>query len=196
MTKRSTATILNTLEIIGGNPGRMMGPVLLSAIHDMNLATNAEILDVGTGNGIAAMAVALCGYHVTTGEPEGDNWGPWQENVENAGVASLVTFQPFDAAAMPFDDSWFDAIFASGSLHHMADAGAAIRELMRCIKPAGTICILEPTAAGVAMIQQDNADHPPVLDPRDLVDVEPFEWTLKTGEHFDTYYLRMPENER
>ncbi len=50
----------------------------------------------------------------------------------------------FDAAALPFQDGEFDALFAGEVIEHMADVPATLREWGRVLKPGGVAIITTP----------------------------------------------------
>jgi len=94
-------------------------------VQDLKLDKDAKILDVGTGEGRMAITLALHGYKVLTGELESDESEyakrNWLESAKKAEVDHLITYTPFNAEKMPFEDESFDAIFISGALHHIED---------------------------------------------------------------------------
>lgn len=52
-------------------------------------------------------------------------------------------------AELPFAAGTFDAILCVEALEHLPDTGAAIRELARVLKPAGTVVIIDKNAVGL-----------------------------------------------
>jgi ubiquinone/menaquinone biosynthesis C-methylase UbiE len=52
-----------------------------------------------------------------------------------------ATFLLSDATALPFDDGSFDLVTCVTAIHLMPDAGAALREWARVLRPAGRIVI-------------------------------------------------------
>lgn len=139
--------------------------------QELELDKNAKILDVGTGEGKMAITLALNGYKVLTGELESDESEyakkNWLESAKKAKVDHLITYTPFNAEKMPFEDEFFDAIFISGALHHINDRQAAFNESVRVLKNTGIICILEPKARSVDYIRANKfPDHPDAEDPR------------------------------
>lgn len=50
-----------------------------------------------------------------------------------------------DALALPFDDGEFDHVIASEVLEHITDDRTAINELVRVLKPGGTMAVTVPT---------------------------------------------------
>ena len=140
-------------------------------LQGLGLKKSAEILDVGTGEGRMAITLALNGYKVLTGELEGDEseyaGKNWLAAAKKAEVDHLITFKPFDAEKMPFEDESFDAIFISGTLHHIKDQQAAFNESARVLKSNGIICIFEPKPRSVAYIRANKfPNHPDGVDPR------------------------------
>ncbi len=105
-------------------------------------------------------------------------------------MEGAITYQPFDAADLPFDDGSFDAILMMGALHHMEDPPAAVRECIRALAPGGVLCILEPTTVLVQRARERFPDHPDPLDPTPLVEGLPVQ-TTRT-EMFDVYDIRAP----
>ena len=112
-------------------------------IQSLNLDQQTNILDVGTGKGRMAITLALNGYKVITGEPESDNSEyakqDWLIDAKKVKVDSFITYKPFDAEKMPFEDNYFDAIFILGALHHMNNPASAFKECIRITKKNGKI---------------------------------------------------------
>ncbi|WP_375202562.1 class I SAM-dependent methyltransferase [Hyphococcus sp.] len=146
------------------------------ALEAISLPKEASILDVGTGAGNFAIALALEGYDVLTGEPESDATHyarqNWQENAAAYGVQDKIRFQAFDASNMPFEKECFDAVFFFGVLHHVDEdkRAAVFSEALRVVKPNGAAVFFEPRHALLEKIWVDDPGHPLAADPSHYVD--------------------------
>jgi ubiquinone/menaquinone biosynthesis C-methylase UbiE len=163
-------------------------------IQDLKLDKDAKILDVGTGKGRMAITLALNNYKVLTGEPESDDSEyakqDWLEDAKKVFVDHLITFKPFNAEEMPFEDKIFDAIFVLGALHHVHDKASTFKECIRIIKPNGVICVFEPTLKGIKTIRKQFPTHPDAVDPRDYVRDFPLSVEIKKNFMFDAYIFK------
>ncbi|MEJ2252095.1 MAG: class I SAM-dependent methyltransferase [Candidatus Lokiarchaeota archaeon] len=143
---------------------------LQKIIEKLNLNLNSKILDIGTGGGRMAVILALNGYNVVTGEPEGHEWGEWQDLAKEADVLSSIRFRYFRAESLPFEENSFDAIFLFGSLHHMVERYEALQECVRVVKKSqGYIVVIEFTPEGIKSIKKRHNTHPDAVDPRDYL---------------------------
>ena len=145
------------------------------------LKKNAKLLDIGTGRGTMAILLALKGYHVITGEPEGDDWADWRRTAKKVGVEDLITFNYLNAEELAFPETKFDAIFVYGSFHHIPDKISALKEFIRVAKQDGLIIIFEFTPEGVEEIRKSFPSHADAVDPRDYT--KNMSLTLEIIEH-------------
>lgn len=122
-----------------------------------------QVLDVGTGSGIMLFG---CAKQLSSGKAVGiDIWLPnagggteekFWNNARAEGLADRVELRNMDARHMAFEDNSFDMIVSSFALHHIghgaADREQALVEMLRVLKPGGTIAlcdvaqVISPTA--------------------------------------------------
>jgi ubiquinone/menaquinone biosynthesis C-methylase UbiE len=113
-----------------------------------NLDWNGEgrALDIGCGNG--ALTIKLAQEHTKAQIVGVDCWGKKWEYSKNAcernavieRVSERVTFQKANAAALPFDDGYFDSAVSNFVFHMVGnskDKREVIREALRVVKKGG-----------------------------------------------------------
>jgi ubiquinone/menaquinone biosynthesis C-methylase UbiE len=88
-----------------------------------------RILDVGTGTGRAAIALAKAGATVTGVDASREMLAVAERRAREEGVA--VTFAPGDAHRLPFPDGAFDAVVCLRVLMHTPDWRGSLGELCR-----------------------------------------------------------------
>jgi ubiquinone/menaquinone biosynthesis C-methylase UbiE len=74
---------------------------------------------------------------------------------------SRVELKVGDAAALPYPDAAFDAVFDFGIIHHISDWRRAVAEVQRVLKPAGTFYFEEVSRKALEKwIYRALFDHP------------------------------------
>ena len=103
-------------------------------------ANGGRALDVGSGRGIAAFALAKEGFAVTALEPDPSvlvGAGAIKALAVDSGLP--ITVVQNYSERMPFEDHEFDILFARAALHHTVDLNAACMELFRVLRPGGRL---------------------------------------------------------
>ncbi len=137
-----------------------------------------------------AITLALHGYRVITGEPKDAKWADWRSRAKIANVEEKITFKPFYAENLPFEDNSFDAVFLYTSLHHIEDKPRAMKEIMRVIKDDGFLIIIELTEKGVELIRQRHINHPDAVNPMEFTQDFQFDEMIKESTYLKAYIYR------
>jgi demethylmenaquinone methyltransferase/2-methoxy-6-polyprenyl-1,4-benzoquinol methylase len=103
-----------------------------------------RILDVATGTGMVAFALAARGAQVTGLDQSEAMLGGARARLERTPeLADRLQFVLGEAEALPFADGEFDALSFTYLLRYVDDPAATMRELARVVKPRGRIGMVE-----------------------------------------------------
>ena len=124
----------------------LVHPVSERLVDDADLHAGWHVLDVATGSGNAAIAAARLGSDVV-----GIDYVPelLDRARERASAERLdVELAEVDALSLPFGDGAFDAATSVFGVMFAADPTRAARELVRVVRPRGTIALASWTPTG------------------------------------------------
>ncbi len=126
------------------------------------LKPQGKILDAGCGNGLLAEYL-----------PHQDLWGVdiSPEMIKHA-EKRLQDARVGDVEALPYEDNFFDSIFARSILHHLIDPKKGLAELTRVLKPGGRIIFMDTRDSLLSRL------------PRKI---------MNKGEHFSDSHQNMEE---
>lgn len=145
--------LLNRL-MTGGRDAAWRGIAVREAARHVNPAA-ASALDIATGTGDLALALARAGFANVVGL---DFSAPMMEEAARKARAqpgaSTITWLQGDAMALPFAGGTFDAVTVGFGLRNMPDYLGALREVVRVLKPGGTFVCLETSPLPVPVLRE------------------------------------------
>jgi ubiquinone/menaquinone biosynthesis C-methylase UbiE len=100
-----------------------------------------SVLDIGSGNGITAVAFALNGYEVTAVEPDPSETvgaGAIRKLITHYALKNVTVFESF-AEDIGFKDETFDIVYIRQAMHHANDLKKFIQECSRVLKKGGLL---------------------------------------------------------
>ena len=113
-------------------------------IDAINPLPGQRVLDVATGTGLVAFALARRGCEVVGLDQSEDMLAVARKHLtERSELEHRVTFVRGEAERLPFDDGEFDALTFTYLLRYVDDREATMRELARVVKPSGRIGMVE-----------------------------------------------------
>jgi SAM-dependent methyltransferase len=150
--------------------GHRRGADLEMVVAALAPVAGRRCLDVATGTGFCALALARAGGRVTAVDVTVEMLAQTvrlahAEGVEIAAVAG-------DAADLPFDDASFERVSCRRAAHHFEDVAAFLREAWRVLVPGGLVCVADMAPPGGASDLQNalerlrDASHRLALTPQ------------------------------
>ncbi len=108
-----------------------------------------RVLELGAGTGFFSLNLKLAGLvdevHVSDLSPGMVEAA--KQNAERLGFT--IEGRVADAEALPYEDDSFDLVVGHAVIHHIPDVEAALREVVRVLRPGGRFVIAgEPTTIG------------------------------------------------
>jgi 2-polyprenyl-3-methyl-5-hydroxy-6-metoxy-1,4-benzoquinol methylase len=109
----------------------------------LNQPQGSHALDIGCGICANAVRLAQRGYRVTGADYSEVILEPARRYVERAGLSDRITVQREDIMGLSFPNNHFDLALCFGVLMHVPEAGGALDELVRVVKPGGYVVFEE-----------------------------------------------------
>ncbi|MFI3304955.1 MAG: bifunctional demethylmenaquinone methyltransferase/2-methoxy-6-polyprenyl-1,4-benzoquinol methylase UbiE [Rikenellaceae bacterium] len=110
-----------------------------------NTPESGEILDLATGTGDLAIAMArqLPKSRVVGADPSEGMLAVAQTKIAERGLTDRLSLMVQSAESMSFVDARFDTVTAAFGVRNFSDLERGIREMVRVIRPDGWVVVLE-----------------------------------------------------
>lgn len=178
---------------------RSIEPVAEFAVEAAGVTAGAEVLDVATGSGNAALAAARLGAHVTALDLTPELLDVARARAGQEGLE--IAFGEGNAEALPYDDASFDYVTSVFGAMFAPDQAATAAELVRVTRPGGTVAVTAWTPGGLngqmfAVMAQHLPPPPPGFQPPILWGVADHVRALFAGAEVTTDLRRAVGNVR
>lgn len=113
----------------------------------LSLGKAKKVLDVGCGVGHWSLLLEplLSKESQLTGVDREAAWvKKANEKAQARGLGGRYSFQQGDVTSLPFSDGTFDLVTCQTVLIHLKDPKVGLREMLRVLKPGGTVLAVEP----------------------------------------------------
>jgi ubiquinone/menaquinone biosynthesis C-methylase UbiE len=114
-----------------------------AGLEGAELPAGADALDVATGAGHTAFALARAGYRVTASDLTPAMLLRVSEGATERGLE--VRTQLHSAEALPYADASFDLVTCRVAPHHFSSPADFVRESARVLKPGGSFLVIDGT---------------------------------------------------
>ncbi len=176
----SRAQWASVAERYGPGWSRATGPDLGWLAEAVAARSADRAIDVGTGAGHAALALAPRVAHVDAVDPTPEMLVLARRLASERGVANIA-FSEASAEALPFPDRTFDVAISRFSVHHWPDPAAAFGELARVLRPGGRLGVVDMVAPEVATLDSFVQAVELLRDPTHGRSLRASEWLASLG---------------
>lgn len=121
-------------------------------ILEGSLPVSGDILEIGTGKGHFALALAKRGFSFISIDLSEEEQKIARLNIQYHGLEKQVAFRIENAQNLSFPDQSFDVIFSVNVFHHLGKPQLVLNEIARLLKPAGKVVMADFTQKGFEII--------------------------------------------
>lgn len=112
------------------------------AVEMSNVKDGERILDIGCGTGLLSLKFLEAAKCTINGiDLSEDMLNIWRDKIDTLNLSSRVNIKYGDAANLEFEDSTFDIIASTVTLHHVKDKQPTLNKIYRLLKPKGRFVI-------------------------------------------------------
>ena len=129
--------------------------VRVAAIAKAYLRPEMAVADIGSGTGFVAAGLAPLVKRVYVVDGSAAMLEVARKNLSQF---DNVEYHEADGGSLPFPEDSLDAVFANMYLHHTVDPVAAIREMVRVLRPGGRLVITDMDEHPYAWLKDEMAD--------------------------------------
>jgi SAM-dependent methyltransferase len=123
---------------------RVTQPIADRLVELARVRPGQRVLDVGTGSGVVALALAKRispGGKVVGIDLSGGMLNGARANATAAGMNQVMDFRRMDAETLQFDDAGFHAVLSLFAVLHLPDPERALREMFRVVMPGQRVVV-------------------------------------------------------
>jgi len=115
------------------------------AVASLNLGSKARVLDLATGTGDLAIAIAETHPDSTVVgvDPSRNMLAEGTKKIAAIHLSERIEMLEGDAQALPFEDGTFDGVTIAFGIRNVPDRAKGLREMARVTKIGGRVAILE-----------------------------------------------------
>jgi len=125
---------------------------------------SSPALDIGTGKGLTALALASRGLEVVSVDPDADEQALAFLLAAEAGLEDRICFVRGNAAVLPYPKNHFGCAALVDVLHHLPDPVPVLEEMARVLKPSGILILADFSAEGFELVarvhREEGREHP------------------------------------
>jgi ubiquinone/menaquinone biosynthesis C-methylase UbiE len=118
---------------------------------------DATVVDVGTGTGFVAAGLAPRVKRVIGIDNSPAMLEVARANLDTLGIANVELVQD-EVTHLPLADSSMEAAFVNMVLHHAENPASMLQEMVRVVKPGGTVAVTDEVEHPYGWMRQEHAD--------------------------------------
>jgi SAM-dependent methyltransferase len=110
---------------------------------NQSVSQQGSLLDVGCGAGWSSYLLSEAGYQTVGIDLNAEAF--------ECPTAPNLTLVEGSAMELPFEDASFDVVASHQAIEHIPEPQTAIMEMIRVLKPGGTLCIVGPNLLSIGL---------------------------------------------